>query len=75
MGLVSTGTALRLVHGTADERVPVSMSLAYAERAVAAGDDVRCDALEECGHFEVIDRLPEVWPSVLERSGRRLGCR
>ena len=46
MGLVPTGTVLRLVHGTEDERVPVEQSPAYTARAVAAGDDARCDVLD-----------------------------
>lgn len=65
MELVPTGTVLRLVHGTADDRVPVEQSVAYAVRASGAGDDARCEALDGCGHFELIDPLSEVWPSVL----------
>jgi hypothetical protein len=58
---VPAGAALRLVHGSEDARVPVSMSVAYAERAVAAGDDARCEG----GHFEVIYPLSAAWPAVL----------
>jgi acetyl esterase/lipase len=65
MGLVPTGTLLRLVHGDSDDRVPVEMSLSYTSRAVAAGDDAGCDVLEGSGHFEVIDPLSEVWPRVV----------
>jgi acetyl esterase/lipase len=65
MGLVPAGAAPRLVHGSEDARVPVSMSVAYAERAVAAGDDARCEVLAGCGHFEVIDPLSAAWPAVL----------
>jgi acetyl esterase/lipase len=65
MGLVPTGVAARLVHGTADNRVPAELSLAYAARGRAAGDDVSCDLLPGCGHYEVIDPLSAAWPSVL----------
>jgi acetyl esterase/lipase len=65
MGLVPTGTVLRLVHGTADDRVPVEQSVAYSARASGAGDDARCDVLDGCGHFELIDPLSDVWPAVL----------
>jgi acetyl esterase/lipase len=66
MGLVPSGVAVRLVHGTEDDRVPVGLSRDYAARAVAAGDDVRCDLLEGYGHFELIDPESEAWPVVLE---------
>lgn len=65
MGLVPTGTVLRLVHGTADDRVPVEQSVAYNAGAVAAGDDAHCDVLDGCGHFELIDPLSTAWPWVL----------
>jgi acetyl esterase/lipase len=65
MGLVPTGTLSRLVHGDSDDRVPVEMSLSYTACAVAAGDDARCEVLEGCGHFEVIDPLSSVWPRVV----------
>jgi acetyl esterase/lipase len=66
MGLVPTVLAVRLVHGTEDDVVPAELSRDYAERAVAAGDDVRCELVQECGHYEVIDPLSAVWPVVLE---------
>jgi acetyl esterase/lipase len=65
MQLLPTRIATRLVHGIADDRVPVGLSRSYAERALAAGDDVVCDLLPECGHFEVIDPLSDAWPAVL----------
>jgi acetyl esterase/lipase len=64
MGLVPTGTVLRLVHGTEDQRVPIEQSPAYTARALAAGDDAHCDVLDGTGHFEVIDPLSSAWPSV-----------
>jgi acetyl esterase/lipase len=65
MGLLPTGIAARLVHGTADERVPADQSRDYTARAVAAGDDASCDLLPGCGHFELIDPLSAAWPAVL----------
>jgi acetyl esterase/lipase len=65
MHLLPTGIAIRLVHGTADDRVPAGQSRSYAERARGAGDDVACELLPECGHFEVIDPLSAAWPAVL----------
>jgi acetyl esterase/lipase len=65
MGLLPTGVAARLVHGTADDRVPDAQSRDYTARALAAGDDARCDLIPGCGHFELIDPLSEAWPRVL----------
>jgi pimeloyl-ACP methyl ester carboxylesterase len=65
MQLLPTGISTRLVHGIADDLVPVGLSRSYAEGALAAGDDVVCDLLPECGHFEVIDPLSDAWPAVL----------
>jgi pimeloyl-ACP methyl ester carboxylesterase len=46
-----------LVHGTADDRVPVSMS-----RAFPSG---RLTEIPGAGHFDVIDPQSEAWPHVL----------
>lgn len=73
MGLVPVRAAVRLVHGTADDRVPVSQSVEYAARATAAGDDAECRVLPGFGHFEVIDPLSEAWPAVLEAFGAMAG--
>jgi acetyl esterase/lipase len=56
---------VRLVHGSADDRVPCAMSHSYASRARAYGDDARVDELAGAGHFDVIDPLSAVWPRVL----------
>jgi hypothetical protein len=54
-----------MVHGREDDVVPCEMSLAYAARACAAGDDVTCLDLRRAGHFEVIDPRSEAWGAVL----------
>src|SRR5215472_11701982 len=63
-GLLPTGKRVRLIHGRSDEIVPCEMSLDYAARAQAAGDDAACAALPGVGHFEVIDPLSGAWPEV-----------
>lgn len=45
-------TAVRLVHGAADDRVPVEISESYQS---AAGAGVSLQVLAGCGHFELID--------------------
>ncbi len=65
IGLLPIGTPVRLVHGRADDVVPCDMSLDYAARAKAAGDDAACAALSGAGHFAVIDPLSAAWPEVV----------
>lgn len=50
-----------VVHGTADDRVPVEVSRSYAARR---GADLR--ELPDVGHFALIDPLSEIWPRILE---------
>jgi pimeloyl-ACP methyl ester carboxylesterase len=64
IGLLPAGTPVRLVHGRDDDIVPCDMSLDYAARAQAAGDDAACTPLPGTGHFEVIDPLTAAWPHV-----------
>lgn len=62
-----TGTPQVLVHGAADDTVPVEQSRRYARAARAAGD--RCELLElaEVGHFELIDPCGGIWPGIAKR--------
>ena len=55
------GCAVVLVHGTADDVVPVSLS----EGLVAAHPTVQLRAVEGADHFAVIDPLSSAWPTVL----------
>lgn len=66
MRLLPTGVPARLVHGTADDRVPAQMSTDYAGRARDAGDlATTCVLLPGAGHFDVIDPLSLAWSQVL----------
>jgi len=64
MLLLPLDRPVRLVHGSADDRVPCGMSRDYLGRARAAGDDVALDELPGAGHFDVIDPLSRWWPRV-----------
>jgi acetyl esterase/lipase len=55
-----------LVHGTRDDIVPASMSRAYRDRAVAAGDEVELVETDE-GHMDCLDPRSESWAAILER--------
>jgi pimeloyl-ACP methyl ester carboxylesterase len=63
--LLPLGLPVRLVHGSADDRVPCAMSRDFAVRARAAGDDAVLDELPGAGHFDVIDPLSPWWPRVV----------
>jgi acetyl esterase/lipase len=63
--LVPLGVPVHIVHGTADDRVPFTMSREFAARAQAAGDPVTLDVVAGGGHFGVIDPLSADWPVVL----------
>lgn len=62
---VPLGVRQVLVHGTADEDVPVSMSEGYREAAVEAGDEASLLLVPGAGHFDLIDPESEAWPTVL----------
>lgn len=53
-----------LVHGTVDDRVPVTQSQRYAGRG-----PVRLEELPGTEHFAVIDPLSAAWPTVLTALG------
>lgn len=64
--LLPLGTPHVLIHGTADEDVPYSISQRYAAAAVKQGDKARLITLEGGDHFDLVDPRSAVWPTVLE---------
>ncbi|WP_327070711.1 alpha/beta hydrolase [Kitasatospora sp. NBC_01302] len=54
-----------LLHGAADERVPVELSRIFAERARAAGPAPTLVELPGAGHFTLIDPHTPAWPALL----------
>jgi pimeloyl-ACP methyl ester carboxylesterase len=56
-----------LVHGTADDVVPLDQSVAYARRADAAGDEAELVDVDGADHFDVIDPGHEAWRQVVTR--------
>jgi len=56
------GSPALLIHGDADEDVPVGQSRCFAAAARAAGDDCQLHELSGGGHFEVIDPAGRGWP-------------
>ncbi len=61
-----TGVPQLLVHGAADDRVPIEQSRRYLRRARSTGDLVELVELENADHFDVIDPRGPSWPRILE---------
>jgi acetyl esterase/lipase len=62
---IPAGARVLLVHGDADQRVPLEQSRRYAQVAAAAGDE-RCELIELPGadHFDLIDPRTTAWATV-----------
>ncbi|MFZ1996467.1 MAG: prolyl oligopeptidase family serine peptidase [Solirubrobacteraceae bacterium] len=56
------GVPVLLIHGDADEDVPVSQSRRFDQAARTAGDECELHELPGGGHFEVIDPEGRAWP-------------
>ncbi len=61
------GLPALLIHGDADDDVPIRQSRLYAKAALAAGDDCELHELANGGHFEVIDPAGRAWPILQAR--------
>ncbi len=63
IGLLPLGPTVTqlVVHGDADNRVPISQSLDYVRAALAADDRVELARFAAMGHFEVLDPEHESW--------------
>jgi acetyl esterase/lipase len=63
--LLPNGARQALIHGAADNTVPVSQSEQFARKAAESGDECSLVKLEDTGHFELIDPESDAWSSVL----------
>ena len=63
--LLPLGLPQVLIHGTADEHVPIQVSQTYADTAQAAGDTIRYFEMEGVDHFDVINPTTEVWELIV----------
>jgi acetyl esterase/lipase len=55
LALLPLGTPQLIVHGAADDAVPVQISRDYVRAAMAAGDSVRFCDLPHAGHMDYLD--------------------
>ena len=60
-----------VVHGDADDVVPISIARGYAERAAEAGDPCELAELTGCGHDEHLDPSSAAWRTVTAWLERR----
>jgi acetyl esterase/lipase len=65
--LLPTGVPVLLVHGDADDRVPVQQSRSYARAAQVAGDQCQLLELPGVDHFALIDPRTQVWATIAGR--------
>ena len=61
------GTPVVLIHGDADDRVPVQQSRDYTQAAREAGDRCELHVLEGVDHFALIDPEGPAWPIIRAR--------
>ncbi|MFL5862980.1 MAG: alpha/beta hydrolase family protein [Solirubrobacteraceae bacterium] len=61
------GSRALLIHGDADDTVPVVQSRLFWRAAVAAGDECELRELPGADHYEVIDPDGRAWPILRER--------
>jgi acetyl esterase/lipase len=54
-----------LVHGDADDVVPIGLARSYAERAAYADDPCEFAELAGCGHYEHLDPDSLAWAAVI----------
>jgi acetyl esterase/lipase len=59
------GVPQLLVHGDADDVVPIGIARAYAERAAYGGDPCELVELAGCGHEEHLDPGSRAWAAVV----------
>lgn len=64
--MLPLGVAQTIIHGTADDAVPVEMSRTYAEAATSAGDTLDYHELDGVGHMSLIDPSHPAWQAVVD---------
>jgi dipeptidyl aminopeptidase/acylaminoacyl peptidase len=64
--LIPLDAPVLIVHGTADDVVPVGQSAAFAAQSELEGGDVELLEVEDGGHFDVIDTESDEWGEVVE---------
>jgi acetyl esterase/lipase len=63
--LLPIGVPQLILHGSADDRVPLEQSQGYAAAASAAGDPIEILELDGVDHFQVLEATSAWWDRVL----------
>jgi pimeloyl-ACP methyl ester carboxylesterase len=72
MELSIRGASQVIVHGTADEVVPIAISRDYAQRKKKLGEQVQFVSIRKANHFDVIDPQSKAFHTVVENALRLL---
>lgn len=67
MEMLPLGVEQLILHGTADDAVPIELSRRYAEAARAAGDTVELVELPGMGHMEYLDPASDAHAALVHR--------
>ncbi len=67
MQMLPLGVSQLILHGTADDAVPVALSRSYARAAAAAGDAIELVELPGTGHMEFLDPASEAQAILRDR--------
>jgi acetyl esterase/lipase len=65
------GVPQLLVHGDADDVVPIELARGYVERAAYADDPCELAEVEGCGHEEHLDPGSRAWAAVVDWLAKR----
>jgi acetyl esterase/lipase len=67
MEMLPLGVPQLILHGTADEAVPIELSRGYAEAARAAGDTIELVELPGMGHMDYLDPASDAHAAFVRR--------
>lgn len=67
MEMLPLGVRQLVLHGTADDAVPIELSRRYARAAAAAGDAIELVELQATGHMEYLDPGSEAYATLCHR--------
>lgn len=62
--LVPPSVPVEVLHGSADDIVPVDIARSYVDAARTVNAEVSLTVLEGAGHFDLIDPISTYWPDV-----------
>ena len=64
MAMLPLGVRQLILHGTADDVVPIDLSRRYVCAARAAGDSLELNELADIGHMEYLDPASDAYATL-----------